>query len=369
MKIGIITIHNSCNYGAVLQAFATQESFKKYGDVEILNYRNTHTDKPTKLLRFGTKPKDALRLAKDILKLLPKTRILKKFRFFFAEHYNLSGQPSQNLEVVEKKYDIYVCGSDQIWNPQIISEDGKIDKNYFLAFSGTGKKISYASSMGSYSYTSTESLEIKTYLQDFHRISVRESDTAQFLSTTLQREVDHVLDPTLLLNKKEWTSVLNIKDDSPKKSYMLVYVLRNSKILSETVKAVAEALDLDIIVIDQDPFTTLRCTTHINDAGPIDFVKLFSNASFVITNSFHGCAFSVNFNIPFLITPPPSGLNRIMSLLSAVGAETRAINTRNQAIETAQKEVDFDKINLQLDILRSKSKKFISDSIESIELT
>lgn len=365
MKIGIITIHHSCNYGAVLQTFATQESFKKYGHVEIINYQNLHTDKTTKLLRFGTAPRDILRLGKDVLRLLPKIRSLKKFTSFFNKHYSLSGEPTQNIDTIQKKYDIYVCGSDQIWNPQIISENGKIDNNYFLAFSSTAKKISYASSKGSYNYTSIEGEQASSYLKDFHRISVRESDSANYFSNTLGRPVEHVLDPTLLLNKTEWLTALNIKNTPSKKPYILVYVLRKNKVLAQTVHTVAKMLNLEVITIDQDPFTTMSCKKHINDAGPIEFIELFSNASFVITNSFHGCAFSVNFNIPFIVTPPPSGLNRIMSLLEAVGAESRAISTKDEAIKLINNQLDFNRTNIKLQALRSISKEYIDEAIAS----
>ncbi|MFP3515255.1 polysaccharide pyruvyl transferase family protein [Pseudomonas sp. SIMBA_077] len=365
MKIGLITIHNSCNYGAVLQTFATQETLKKYGRVEIINYQNIHTDKTTKLVRFGFKPKDTLRLGKDLLKILPKIRILNKFKSFFSNHYKLSGVPTQNLRALEKKYDVFVCGSDQIWNPKIISENGTIDTNYFLEFVSTGKKISYASSMGSHSYTKKEQETICSYLKTFHRVSVRESDSADYLRKVLARPVDHVLDPTLLLNKEEWCKSLNIKKDDSKKPYILVYVLLKNKVLTETVKAVAEKLGLNVIAIDQNPFTTMHCTTHINDAGPSQFIELYSNAAFVVTNSFHGCAFSINFNIPFLITPPPTGLNRIMSLLKAVGAESRAINSKEEAIKIIDQGLDFNSINSKLNVLRSESKRYISEALES----
>lgn len=363
MKIGLITIHNSCNYGAVLQTFATQETLKKYGQVEIINYQNIHTDKTTKLLRFGFTPKDALRLGKDILKLQPKIRTLKKFRSFFSEHYNLSGEPIRDLNTIKDKYNIYVCGSDQIWNPKIISADGAIDSNYFLTFVESGKKISYASSMGSHKYTTAEKETVTSYLKSFHRISVRESDSASELGKTLGQSVEHVLDPTLLLNKEEWNRTLKTKLQASRKPYILVYVLLKNKVLTETVRAVAEKLDLDVIAIDQNPFTTMHCNTHINDAGPSQFIELFSNAAFAITNSFHGCAFSINFNVPFLVTPPPTGLNRIMSLLSAVGAENRAIQTREDAIKILSEELDFDFINSKLNLLREKSKEYISEAI------
>ena len=367
MKIGMITIHNSCNYGAVLQTFATQESLKPYGQVEIINYQNIHTDKTTKKLRFGTKPRDVLRFGKDLLRLLPKTRSLKKFTDFFSNYYNLPGAPTQDLSTLQNNYDVYVCGSDQIWNPEIISESGEIDRNYFLAFNtnSNSKKIAYASSKGSHIYTSAEAEQASTYLKDFHRISVRESDSAEYFSSTLGRAVEHVVDPTLLLNKAEWLNALNIKSVSKRKPYIHVYVLRKNKILSQTVREVARLLKLEIIVIDQDPFTTLSCNKHINDAGPVEFIELFSNASFVITNSFHGCAFSVNFNIPFIVTPPPTGLNRIMSLLKAVGAEQRAIKTKDEAITLASETLNFESTNAKLQVMRIKSQQFLSEALST----
>lgn len=365
MKIGIISIQNSCNYGAVLQTFAAQESYAKHGQVEIINYQNTHTDKTTKKLRFGKTPRDILRFGKDFLRLLPKIRSLKKFESFFNTHYKLSGAPTQDLSAMKNSYDFYVCGSDQIWNPQIISEDGTIDSNYFLAFTDSKNKISYASSKGSYNYTPEEKKLVTSLLNDFQDISVRESDAAEFFSNELNRPVEHVLDPTLLLSKSEWLDSLNIKNDLSKKPYILVYVLRKNKILSQTVQTVAKIHDLDIITIDQDPFTTMRCDKHINDAGPVEFIELFSNASFVITNSFHGCAFSVNFNIPFIITPPPTGLNRIMSLLEAVGAEHRAIKTHDDAIKLAKEHVNFESINTKLQAMRLESHQYIENSIKT----
>lgn len=363
MKIALITIHNSCNYGAVLQTFATQEVLKSYGKVEIINYQNTHTDKTTKLLRYGWSPKDGLRFAKDMLKLLPKHRTLKKFHSFFAENYNLSKIKTQNPSELKLDYDIYVCGSDQIWNPQITTENKSINQNYFLAFTTAGKKISYASSMGSYRYSADEIKQVAFYLKDFDSISVRELDSAIYLNKAIGRPIEHVLDPTLLLNKEDWTSALNIQKSPPKKPYLLVYVLLKNKVLSQTVNAIAQILNLEVIVIDQNPITTMRCSKHVNDAGPKEYIELFSNASFVITNSFHGCAFSVNFNIPFLVTPPPTGLNRILSLLSAVGAESRAIRTKDEAVEVVRNAIDFEEVNSKLLQLRTNSFHFLSAAI------
>lgn len=363
MKIGLITIHNSCNYGAVLQTYATQEVLSSFGKAEIINYHNPHTDKTIQLLRFGTQPRDILRLGKDVLRFLPKLRILKKFKSFFDQNYKLSGPRTKNLEQLAERYDVLVCGSDQIWNPSIISGNQLLDPNYFLNFTKSKKKISYASSMGSHEYTKIESQEVKRCLAGFSNISVRESNSAEYLRNLLGKNVTHVLDPTLLLDKVEWTSKLNTPTTSKRNDYILVYVLRKNKILDQTVSIVAKQLNLDVIVIDQDPYTTIKCKEHIKDAGPSEFIEIFSNASFVITNSFHGTAFSLNFEVPFIVTPPPTGLNRIMSLLTAVDACDRAINTIDDVTITLNNEINFSAINKNLGHLRENSKKYLANAV------
>lgn len=371
MKIGLITIHNSCNYGAVLQTFATQEFLGKYGNVEIINYHNSYTDKTIQLLRLGTKPRDVLRLGKDILRFFPKLRILKKFRSFFVANYKLSGPRTKNLAGLGDRYDVLVCGSDQIWNPEIISENKALDPNYFLNFTKTGKKISYASSMGSHLYSKSELKEVQGHLENFSSISVRELDSAKSLSKYLGKNVEHVLDPTLLLDRKEWTSKLNCESANEQPGYILIYVLRKNKILDQAVSIVARALKLDVIVIDQDPFTSIKCNQHIKDAGPKEFIDLFLNASFVVTNSFHGTAFSVNFEKPFIVTPPPTGLNRIMSFLESVGASDRAISSTDEIKAIIDRGIDYSNITTKLNSQREKSKQYLINALQpqTIDLT
>ncbi|MNP26479.1 Polysaccharide pyruvyl transferase [compost metagenome] len=220
--------------------------------------------------------------------------------------------------------------------------------------------------MGSHHYSIAEKDLALKYLATFDKVSVRESDSAQYLRKLLERPIEHVLDPTLLLSKNEWLSTLKLNKPFSQRPYILVYVLRKNRILSKTVNLVAKSLGMDVIIIDQDPFTTLKCNTHVRDAGPRDFVELFSNASFVITNSFHGTAFSVNFNVPFIVTPPPSGLNRIMSLLTAVGAESRVIKSEEEASKVICDPINFEEININLNALRTKSKSYIESSMREI---
>ncbi|KMM80724.1 polysaccharide pyruvyl transferase family protein [Pseudomonas deceptionensis] len=363
MKIGILTIHNSSNYGAVLQTFATQEYLKKIGQPEIINYKNTHTDKTMDLFRIGTGPRDLLRIGKDIFRAAPRMRLLKKFKHFFNNHYTLSGNPQEVLNSISGNYDLILCGSDQIWNPNIVNRYKTIDANYFLQFAGATRKLSYASSFGSHKFSKSEEKEVADHLKSFDSISVRESDSAKYLSLILNRPVSHVVDPTLLLDKDEWLSKLAISTTTNKRPYLLVYVLKKDAILKETVKLVSKHLNLDVVTIDQDPFSGFHCREHIRDAGPLDFIRLFNGASFIITNSFHGTAFSVNFNKPFIVTPPPTGANRILSLLTALESEEYMLKDQKTAVALAKKSPDFNKINKLLNILRENSKLYLKQAI------
>ena len=150
--------------------------------------------------------------------------------------------------------------------------------------------------MGSHSYTPDETHALLQSLSSFSHISVREDNTANMLENLLKRRIDHNLDPTLLLTKSDWEDLLGIEKHKNSKPYILISVLKVNNFLKQIINYVSDALDLDVIVINQDPFLNFKPTKHIRDAGPKEFVTLFSSASFIVTDSYHGMAFSINFN-------------------------------------------------------------------------
>jgi hypothetical protein len=340
---------------------------KKYGDVSVIDYRSKFAAKGMTLLRYGIKFRDMLRVAKDIFRIFPRYRVIKKFEEFNKSNFNMTKTISteQDFYNLNQQFDVFVSGSDQIWNPDIVSEQGNIDRHYFLDFVNDGKRISYGSSLGTYVYSEHERTILVELLQKYHDISVREKDSAIYLSRLLERPVKHVLDPSLLLTREQWLNLFAINEVKRDASYILVYALKKDNILKETIQEVSNVLKIKVIAIDQDPFINFKHSKHIRDAGPDEFVELFSKADFVITNSFHGTCFSINFNIPFIVTTPPTGVNRINSLLSELKITNRLISESKKASKVVNEDIDYKNVSKKLDVLREDSLRFINDAVVS----
>lgn len=324
MKIGLITIHYANSYGGLLQTYASQKVLSKYGDVSILDYAHPSLRNTLRTVRWGVRPKDVLRVGKDLMRYFPRSRLTKKFKTFIRGEFHLSDQcaSADDLRRITEDYNVLVCGSDQIWNPSII---GELDRNYFLSFSTTCKKLSLSSSSGSYRFTSSDQRFVKEDLSGFAGIAIREPDTAKAVSEMLNRDdIFCTPDPTLLLSGNDWKQ-LSQRSAERSSGYILVYSLAKDDLLRESVRYVANKLGKKVVVIDQDLFLGFEADRHVMDASPYDFLSLFLNAGYVVTNSFHGTAFSLLFGRPFSTVVPHSGRNRIENLLKRVGEESRLI--------------------------------------------
>lgn len=367
MKIALITMHWANNYGASLQTFATIKVLERYGDVTLLDYRNAHAAKGMQVIRWGIKPRDVLRMAKDLFRLVPRARVIGKFEAF-TRTLPLSERltTNQSFQALENRFDAFVCGSDQIWNPAIVSETNTLDTHFLLDFVTDKPRLSYASSMGTYVYNSQQAEEVRRCLSRFSGLSVREQDTADYLTTLLQRQVATVVDPTLLLTHDQWLQSLEhtperfVPANRNHNAFILVYALKKDAQLKAVIEHYRHALGFEVICIDQDPFLNYVPDLHLKDASPSDFVELFNQAAFVITNSFHGVCFSVNFNKSFVVTEPPTGRNRILNLLEQVELQARFIAGPDlPEIDT----IDWDKVNGLLDASRQRSIAYLNNQL------
>lgn len=333
MKIALVTIQNANNYGAVLQAFAMQEVLKRYGEVEIVNYENRHISRSFDLVRVKPSFHGVLGTGKDIFRLFPRYRAIKKFKQFIAEKFHLTKSMTHadllNGKIL--KYDVYVAGSDQIWNPMCVNEKGVIDPTYFLDFAPLeAKRISFASSIGGHKYSEAEASQAKKLLAGFEQLAVREKDTQIYLEKLLNRPVHHVLDPTLLLNREKWLDAAEVSSDIGKSDYILLYTVPKAPLIREAVDFFSEKLGLRVISLEQSLTAGARVDEQIRDAGPKEFIELFANASFVITDSFHGTCFALNFSKPFVAVSSGKHSNRIESLLQLVGLEERLVKESSE---------------------------------------
>jgi hypothetical protein len=343
-KAGIITVSRTNNYGAELQAYALQKKLRNMGyDAVIidylyykhLKYKYTKESAPDVSFSFSKKLKQFVlyRLLSPIIELVMplfifslKTRT-RRFHNFHNNHVRFSKQYRSLTELknANHNYDIYIAGSDQVWNPST----GTSLSPYFLEFAPKDKlKISYASSFGVSAIDKKYYSLYNKYLNNLDIISVRENDGVHLVREITGREATRVLDPTLLLTKDEWLKVI----DNPLKlplNYLVIYQLCESESIIELAYHVAKLLNLEIILITKRAFLNKKYKNIVNitDAGPSEFIEIFSKASYVITNSFHGTAFSINFNIPFytVLNPVKKNNSRMVDFLNLMNLESRII--------------------------------------------
>lgn len=375
-KIGIITIVKANNYGAELQSYALQQKLNMLGyDAEIIDYlfyknplfRKTQKAKPVFKFSLKKQIKEFAFIKLQNLKNIFFRKNVKlrnkKFDLFHKENTRFSETffTIDKLYDTELHYDVYISGSDQIWNPNLYSSL----EPYFLTFAPKdAKKISYASSFG-ISHLPNQYIEkYKRWLEGYKAISVRENTGVKIIEQ-LGLKSEWVLDPTLLLTKGEWTKIekpINVPD-----KYILVYELINSKFLEIFAAHMSNMMGYKVVRICKDVFTPKNKNNFINimDAGPAEFVYLFNHADYIITNSFHGSAFSINFNKNFYVVLPKHKDNnsRQISLLELFKLQNRIIYEDSDINSINISDIEYNCVNKKLNEQRELSINFILNSI------
>lgn len=380
MKIGIITIQNVNNYGAELQCCALCRKLQSMGyDAEVINYlfgihpNHIHTgERRTVSISFKQDIKvRLLPIAQNLLCLLHhKTKKLRNQRFeeFHAKYNGLTKMvyPSvRSLYEANFDYDVLCIGSDQVWN----YEKGYSLEPFFASFDKKGtRKISYGSSIGLSKLSPEAENVFKKELSGFTSLSVREQQASDLLHKLLNKDVDVVLDPTLLLNSKEWLEVAKT-EMCPNEKYVLVYIvtIKPCNYVLEVARKVAKERGLKIVRICRDayPEHSGNDVEEILTAGPSDFVGLFSRAEFVVTNSFHGTVFSINFSKPFysVIKSHHSTNSRLTSILKRLNLEDRILPVGSPLPEIS--DIDFDIPAEKLSEERAHSLDYIKNALNT----
>ena len=380
MKVGILTILNVNNYGAELQCCALYRKLQQLGyDAEVINYLfGIHPEH----VFDGEKRSVPIPLKQLIkVKLLPvvqnmfcmfhqKNKRLRNKRFdeFHAKYNHLTSTvyPSvKSLYEAKFNYDVLCIGSDQVWNYM----KGYSLEPFFACFDKNNtKKITYASSIGLSSLSVEAEQVFKKELASFAYISVREQQASEILEKLLNRKIDVVLDPTLILNKQEWIEVAKY-DMCPKEKYLLVYIvtIKPCDYVLTLARHIAKQRNLKIVRICRDayPEHSGSDVEEILTAGPSDFVGLFSKAEFVVTNSFHGTVFSINFSKPFysVIKSHHSTNSRLTSILKKLGLEDRIVPVGSQLPVIS--DIDFSNPSAKLEAERKLSIEYIKKALSN----
>ena len=353
MKTGLITFHYAHHYGAQLQAYALTRSVRNIGaDCEIINYVLPHTEKSSRLFQggFSSIPKNLHTLAF----LSPLTRRSRRFHGFIDKHMNVGTKRYscfQDLLNDPPQYDAYLCGSDQIWNP-FIFENRKFDPSFFLSFAAGKPLVSYAPSFGAASIPDDMRGELAGYLSKFAHISAREKRGADIIKDVAGLDVPVTLDPTLLLDGRDWIALA--RAPKQREPYTLCYFVSDPGRLSP----LAAEMGRKVVQLAGTRRRVKGADELVLDAGPEEFLGLYQNADFVLTNSFHGAVFSILFNKPFICGAgggEEKRGSRIGNLLDTLGLSSR--------FETDTSPIDYTEVNRRLEIERDKSLGFLKNAL------
>lgn len=371
MRIGILTLPLHTNYGGILQAYALQTVLERMGhEVEVL-------DKPDQIHRplWHNSISFAKRLALRAMgkhvslnyqkEYNTRERAKRKYVNVFIQEYIKRRILDRYDKISPNDYDAIVVGSDQVWRQKYMPKMNV--RIPFLVFTKGWniKRIAYAASFGSdeWEYTVENTNAAKQAIHRFDAISTREESGVALCKNFLDyNEAVQVLDPTLLLGRKDYENIIDDSDltqkiNSDLMCYVLDYTQEKRLYISECAK-----------VLDMVPFDT-NSKYEVKGASldeivqpPVEqWLRSFRDSSFVITDSFHACVFSILFHKPFIVMGNKSrGLARFDSLLSLFGLEDRMV-TDNLDVSLCDRPIDWDMVDMRLKELRADSKTFLEN--------
>lgn len=368
MKIAILTLPLHTNYGCILQCYALQTILECMGhEVSVLNTDFVNVDYKTRVGLF--------------IRRLIKTALRKESRFYgwkterevthqnvqpFIDKY-IHNRNIKDLSLLnENEFDAIVVGSDQIWRPLYYQPI----ENAYLKFAKDWshiKRVAYAASFGTdkWEYTPQETKECASLLNLFDAVSVREISGVDLCRIHFGREATWVLDPTLLLEKDDYLKLIDCSGVKKQNGGLFYYIL----------DVTPEKMNLINRLADERGWESYKANNSDVDCLSLHFEKRiqlsieqwiagFRDASFVVTDSFHGCVFSILFNKPFVvIANAQRGIARLKSLLSMFGLENRLVNLSEVDNLSQLQKIEWDRVNAILDKNRQVSLFYLEKAL------
>ncbi len=363
MRIGILTFHRADNYGALLQAYALYTVLsKKEPKTELIDYRCKAIEN---FYQYGLFP----HLSKNpkywpaLFKELHAKKLQKKRCIQFREAYlplSSSYYNDSDRAEVEERYDLIVTGSDQVWNPGITA--GKNDWYAFHRQSKHATIVSYAASVGGLHSFQFYFRFYQSDLNSYDLISVREKNASEYLSRELKKPTFCALDPTLLMEKAEWEKMIR-KQKVEKEPYLLYYDVTTNKVARKIAERIAQEKNLKLIHFNRS-IRNSNTSHYVQMAGPLEFLTLLHQAAVVVTSSFHGTVFSIQFEKRFIAIPHPNTADRVIELLSVLELKDRICeNDRPDVLDIIDREIDYSHVKQKLSALRIQSLNYLDQCI------
>ncbi len=356
-KVGIMTFHGADNYGAVLQAYALHEWLKKNGYTpEFIDYRSRAYEKYD-LFRSNRYKKRPVFAVEDLLNYTKNKARKNNFQAFRKEHLTISETvftKEADLDAVSDKYDWYICGSDQIWNPTI---NRGLDTAFLLNFvKNNQKKIAYAPSLGVDHLGNRDLIAIEEAIRSFHAVSVREEQGVDILQPYCNKKINCVCDPVFLLDESDYTSICKPAEGG---KYVFLYIVgsarQNRHIISYAQK-LAENKKMHVIYIIDGNKTLFHIKGENAFGCKVEkFLSLIKNAELVISNSFHATAFSVILKKQFVTFSKQGTSSRMYNLLK----EFKLLNRVFSNDLTIEEEIDFQYSNSIIEEMRKNAEAYL----------
>ena len=368
-KIAIVTWTKWNNYGTILQSYALYRLLESWGhDVVVLDDKYITSTKCVEV--YGQETwwrylkgdiKKALEHKTEFEKFSNKRekRCIKEKRGLIKYHKNNVRYDS--LHKLEDSFDVFICGSDQIWTPN----NTYFDPYYFLGFVKNKKKISYSPSIGVSEYPTEKKEIIRSLLESFSSISVREETGKKIIGDICNKEISVCLDPTLLIDQNNWHKELKIKNID--KEYALCYFLGEQEWYRKDTETFCKNKNIELVTIPmfkQD----MVFGDRIENVGIRGFIELIANAKYIFTDSFHGMLFSIIFkkNVfvfsRFKSTDKLSQNSRIEDFVKKVGLSSRYIKEERIILDMVE-EINYNKIYKHIDEYKKESLEYLKSSL------
>lgn len=359
-KIGILALGRAENYGAVLQSYSLCRFLRQEMnlDCKVIDYSpkfiigryplfNVNKTSLYKLLKSSAG--SIIKFPVKLLKRIRFEKFRKEYCYFTEKKY---------LKVIEDEFDEYIVGSDQVFNLELTN----FETEFFLPNIDKSKNaIAFAASLGK-SYFSEEEIEFYSkYVKRFNYLSIREVEGARFIKTLVKnKEVYQHIDPVFLTKKEEWEKLL--KKPIYKKPYILIYTFKSFDLAYELSKKLD--IDVDIVCINDNVGRPHKNVINIRGVGPLEFLSLVHNAEFVVTDSFHGTAFSIIFEKKFIVIPYEETESRFYSMLECLKLLKEGYVSKKEYLELI--DVDYKLVKKMIDKNVINSFNYLNDALQCL---
>ncbi len=379
MKIALFSPFLSCNHGTVLQAFALSKILRdnnheceyiqtkliKEGHVNRLLFVLKHPLAPIRLKKYQEKRKQDLKY--DFQKLDDYQVIYKKNKEFCVANTPIRKDviAYDELRKLVSQYDLFMVGSDQTWSPNAFYQ---YSPNYLDFVKNPGKKCSYGSSFGTSELPQKFVRFVAPRLASFAHLSCRDFQNSRTLCAILNKEVTHVVDPTLLVNLREWEKYMEPVNNMPPE-YILCYILGEKQCIVDYAENLGNKMGIPVRYIQTRPIN-VDDNKVIKQVGTSNFLWLIKNCAYMITDSFHGTIFSINFRKQFVSFNKHKGNaidnGRILDLLQQLGLENHFLtDDENRVVENIP---DYNQVHKKLNFMKDESMSYLIRVLNSMQL-